>query len=55
LNPDVEELVALLNKLPDYDWEQMGRNSMFRFENEFTFERMEREFCDMYDETLKLI
>lgn len=52
LNPDVEELAALLLKLPNYDWEQMGRNSYKRFENEFTFERMEKEFCDMYDKTL---
>lgn len=49
LNPDAEELTALLNKLPEYDWETMGRNSRKRFEEEFTFERMEREFCDMYD------
>ena len=54
LNPDVDELADLLKKLPCYDWEQMGRNSMKRFENEFTFERMEREFCDMYDKTIKV-
>lgn len=49
LNPDVAELTALLNKLPDYNWETMGKNSRMRFEEEFTFERMEKEFCDMYD------
>jgi glycosyltransferase involved in cell wall biosynthesis len=49
LNPDVKELTSLLKKLPEFDWEQMGRNSKKRFENEFTFERMEKEFCDMYD------
>lgn len=53
LNPDVEELVDLLQRLPEYDWEQMGQNSRKRFEDEFTFERMEREFCEMYDKTLK--
>lgn len=52
VNPDVDELVTLLQKLPEYDWELMGRNSRRRFENEFTFERMEKEFCDMYDKTL---
>lgn len=54
LNPDVDELTALLRKLPDYDWRQMGKNSRIRFEKEFTFERMEEEFCNMYDKTIKL-
>lgn len=49
LNPDSKELSELLSKLPEYDWESMGKNSRSRFENEFTFERMEREFCEMYD------
>ena len=49
LNPDSKELAGLLSKLPEYDWESMGKNSRSRFENEFTFERMEREFCEMYD------
>lgn len=53
LNPDVDELADLLRRLPEFDLEKMGRNSMIRFENEFTFERMEREFCDMYDKTLR--
>ena len=49
LNPDVEELTSLLNDLPKYDWKAMGENSRKRFEKEFTFERMEREFCDMFN------
>ena len=49
LNPDVKELAELLKKLPNYDWELMGKNSRKRFELEFTFERMEKDFCDMYD------
>ena len=49
LNPSSEELVNLLSKLPDYDWEQMSRNSREKYEKEFTFERMKREYCDMYD------
>lgn len=49
LNPDVNELTVLLSKLPNYDWELMGKNSRKRFEKEFTFERMAKEFCDMYD------
>ena len=53
LDPDEKQLSDLLKKLPKYDWEEMGRNSRFKFEREFTFERMMREFCDMYDELLK--
>lgn len=49
LNPDSNELTELLMKLPQYDWGLMGRNSRSRFEKEFTFERMKKEFCDMYD------
>ncbi len=54
LNPDVDELYNFLLKLPEYNWEQMGHYSRLRFENEFTFERMEREFCQMYDKTLNI-
>lgn len=50
LNPNEGELTALFNKLPDYNWSEMGNNSRIRFENEFTFERMRKEFCDMFDE-----
>lgn len=49
LNPDAKELAELLAGLPGHDWEQMGANSRKRFETEFTFERMEKEFCDLYD------
>lgn len=49
LNPDVDELVSFLNKLSEYDWMKIGNNSRCRYEKEFTFERMKREFCDMYD------
>lgn len=49
LNPNEDELTVLFNKLPDYNWSEMGNNSRIRFENEFTFERMRKEFCDMFD------
>lgn len=52
LNPNCEELVGLLQKLPLYNWGKMGENSRHRFEAEFTFERMRKEFCDMYDDVL---
>lgn len=53
LEPDERQLSNLLKKLPEYDWETMGRNSRVKFEREFTFERMMREFCDMYDDLTK--
>lgn len=49
LNPSSDELVSLLLKLQDYDWGKMGRNSREKYEKEFTFERMKREYCNMYD------
>lgn len=49
LNPDVDELVGLLSKIGSFDIEAMGLASRTRFEKEFTFERMEEEFCNMYD------
>lgn len=53
LNPDSKELETLLRKLPEYDWIQMGLNSRIRFEKEFTFDRMKKEFCDMFDSVIK--
>ena len=49
LEPDEKQLSSLLKKLPEYDWERMGKNSRDKFEREFTFDRMMKEFCDMYD------
>ncbi len=49
IEPSEDELVSLLEDLPKYDWGTMGENSLKRFENEFTFTRMENEFCDMFD------
>lgn len=52
LNPNVDELTDLLNKLPEYNWAEMGSNSRNRFVEEFTFERMGKEFCDMFDKVI---
>ncbi|OFY38931.1 MAG: hypothetical protein A2X18_05445 [Bacteroidetes bacterium GWF2_40_14] len=49
LDPDVDQLVVLLNKITEYDWKTMGRNSRSRFETEFTFNRMQEEYCNMLD------
>lgn len=53
LNPNTSELVECLSKLDRYDIEEMGKHSRIRFENEFTFNRMKKEFCDMFDYILK--
>ena len=49
INPEVKELKAVFMNMNKYNWTVMGENSSMRFQNEFTFERMKREFCDMYD------
>lgn len=49
LNPFTEDLVPVLEHLDTYDWNDMGYKSRERFHNELTFERMMRDFCDMFD------
>jgi glycosyltransferase involved in cell wall biosynthesis len=49
LDPEVAQLVGLLNRIEEYDWSEMGENSRKRFLNEFTFERMRSEYCDILD------
>lgn len=49
LDPDVEQLTAIFNRIDEYDWIGMGRQSRKRWENEFTFDRMKRQYCDMLD------
>ncbi|PXY02985.1 hypothetical protein DF185_02515 [Marinifilum breve] len=49
LDPDVDQLVEVLNSIDKYDWKSMGEHSRTRFTNEFTFKRMSREYCDMLD------
>lgn len=49
LNPSSEELISVLVSLDTYNWEEMGLKSRTRFEKELTFERMKKNFCDMFD------
>lgn len=49
LEPDDHRLTNMLKNLADYNWNQMGKNSREKFEKEFTFDRMKKEFCDMFD------
>lgn len=49
LEPSENDLVKALLELPGTDIMSMGIHSRMRYESEFTFARMEKEFCDMYD------
>lgn len=49
LNPSTEELVPVLERIDDYDWKAMGLRSRERFQSELTFDRMMKDFCDMFD------
>lgn len=49
IDPNVQQLTNVLNHINDYDWVQMGKCSRKRFESEFTFERMSKEYCDVLD------
>ena len=47
LNNDLKELTEALNDLELYDWDQMGAASRTKFEKEYTFERMRRDYISM--------
>ena len=49
LGPDEAQLAALLNSIDLYPWSDMGKISRDKFLQEFTFDRMKREYCDMLD------
>ncbi len=50
IEPDSNQLLDILNNIESYDWGNLGQNSRKRFEDEFTFDRMKKEYCDMLDE-----
>lgn len=49
IDPDIDQLVGVLNRLPEYDWGKLGENSRRRFEREYTFERMLNDYANMFD------
>ena len=53
IDPDVDQLVNVLNRLPEYDWDSLGKGSRKRFEQEYTFGRMLRDYADMFDKLMK--
>ena len=49
LQPSTDELVPILENIEKYNWKDMGIKSRERFEKELTFDRMRKDFCDMFD------
>lgn len=49
IQPSIEQLTEVLNRLPEYDWETMGKSSRKRFEEEFTFQRMLNDYANLFD------
>ncbi len=47
LEPNINQLKNVLNDIEKYDWQNMSKNSRIRFENEFIFDRMKKEYCGM--------
>lgn len=55
INPDLQELINVLNNIDQYDWENMGKMSRLRFEEEYTFDVMRKNYADMFDSVLQVI
>ena len=53
IDPNIEQLTEVLNHLPDYEWAILGHGSRMRFENEYTFDRMLKDYADMFDKLIK--
>ena len=49
LEPNVEQLTALLKKIGEYDWDAMGDKSRKKFEEYYTFIRMRSDYVKMLD------
>ena len=49
LHPSTKDLIPVLDNLDKYEWGDMGEKSRERYQNELTFERMKKDFCDMFD------
>lgn len=49
IEPDIDQMVDVLNSLPEHDWISLGKASRQRFEEEFTFEIMRSNYASMFD------
>lgn len=52
LEPNVDQLTELFNKIDDYDWDEMGRKSRKKFEKYYTFTRMRSDYVKMLNKAL---
>lgn len=52
LNPSTDELLSLLKKIGEYDWDEMGKKSRELFENYYTFPRMRSDYLGMLNKCL---
>lgn len=52
VEPDIDQLVSILEHIKEYDWAAMGEQSREIFINKFTFDRMKSEYCNMLDHIL---
>lgn len=53
IDPNIEQLTEVLNQLPNHDWGELGKLSRKRYEEEYTFERMLKDYADMFDKLMK--
>lgn len=53
INPDVHDLVPLLESLDQYDWVEMGIQSRKIFENNYVFTRMRSDYLKMLNKSIK--
>ncbi|MBR1792044.1 MAG: glycosyltransferase family 4 protein [Bacteroidales bacterium] len=49
IEPDANQLANVLQNIDHYDWEQLGKNSRKKFEEEYTFTHMLASYCDVLD------
>lgn len=49
IEPAASQLVSVFSDMENYNWKEMGEKSRKRFLEEFTFDRMRREYCNMLD------
>lgn len=49
IEPDVDQLYDVFMHLEDYDWNEMGRKSRSLFEEQYTFERMKKDYLGILE------
>ena len=47
IDPDIDQLVTVLENLDDYNWDSMGKRSRELFESYYSFKRMRTNYLQM--------